>query len=395
MTVMDAAIATESQEELAGQREENRGELLERFVETSPAYYREQFAKIGASAKFVWTFNLAAALLGPIWYGMRSLWKWGLPFVILETFGFIQIARGLFGDLGADARERIAQIQGTLDFRYQQLEAAIKREADNVDVFKRTIASLEQAIADIQAEAAAAEANAIWIALFGLGFLLVVKLAEGIMANPALENRFSQWLSDRSLNAGLSPFRTAISAGFVFIIFAVSIVHFAFPGLVGWLADFPTDQSIRLTAISWVEAFFEFIRSSGQWLFEFISYGIRVVLDALEVSVRADALAGDRQFHHSADLAVGGQRGRRRGGRVPRLYGISRFLGKSDDDAGAARHGGMYLHRAGYTARPVLRPPSALLRRHPADHGLHADHAVLRFHDSRSSRSSRSASRRR
>jgi len=283
MSQPDAVIDTRSAAELAGTRAETRDALLREFVETNPDYYARQFAKIGATARFSWTFNLAAALLGPVWFGMRGLWKWGLPFVILEVIGFIQLARGLFGDLGAAARERIDQVQGTLDFRYKQLDAAIERGADNVDVFRRTIASLEQAIADINAEVALAEAGASKVALFGLGFLLLVKIAEGIVANPALENRFSEWLSDRSIRAGLSPMRTAISAVFVLLVFIVSIVHFAFPGAVGWLATFPTDPAIRLGAIQGVEALFDFIRDTGEGLFASISYGIRVVLDALEV----------------------------------------------------------------------------------------------------------------
>ncbi len=283
MNQVDSILTVESADELADARAENRDELIGTFVETNPDYYRAQFNKIGSTAKFSWTFNLIAALLGPIWYGMRSIWKWALPFTILETFGVIQIARGLFGDLGAEARERIGQIQGTLNFRYEQLEAAEKSGASNVDVFKRAITSLENAIAGIQSEVATAEANAFSIALFGFGFLAIVKIIEGVIANPALENRFSEWLSNRSLRSGLSPWRTGISIAFVLLIFAASIVHYAFPGSVAWLADFPTDQSIRRKAIEWVETFFDFIKTQGQTIFESISYGIRVVLDALEV----------------------------------------------------------------------------------------------------------------
>lgn len=283
MSQVDSILTEESAEELADARAENRDELVGAFVETNPDYYRRQFKKIGSTARFSWTFNLIAALLGPIWFGMRSLWKWALPFTILETFGVIQIARGLFGDLGAGARERIDQIQGTLNFRYEQLDAAQKSGADNVAVFERAITSLEKAISDIQAEVVVAEANAFKIALFGFGFLAVVKIIEGIIANPALENRFSEWLSNRSLRSGLTTWRTAISVGFVLLIFAASIIHYAFPGSVAWLADFPTDRSIRLTAIESVEAFFNFIKSKGAKFFESISYGIRVVLDALEV----------------------------------------------------------------------------------------------------------------
>ena len=103
------------------------------------------------------------------------------------------------------------------------------------------------------------------------------------MANPVLERRYSDWLSDRSIKSGLEPVRIALSVVFVLIVFAVSVVHFAFPGAVAWLTDFPTDPNIRLTAISWVEAFFDFIIASGQWFFDIITFGIRSVLDGLEV----------------------------------------------------------------------------------------------------------------
>ena len=96
-----------------------------------------------------------------------------------------------------------------------------------------------------RAEAAQAQEGAIWIGLFGLAVLMVIKLIEGVMANPSLENRFSAWLSDRTIASGLNSWRTGLSAVFVTIIFAVSILHFSFPGAVTWLATFPTDPAIR------------------------------------------------------------------------------------------------------------------------------------------------------
>ena len=80
MTIQDSVIATESADELAENRAESRDELLREFVKTNPDYYKAQFAKIGSTASFSWTFNFMAALLGPIWFGMRSLWKWGFAF---------------------------------------------------------------------------------------------------------------------------------------------------------------------------------------------------------------------------------------------------------------------------------------------------------------------------
>ena len=257
--------------------------LIAVFVETNPDYYTQKFEIIGEKTGFAWTFNWAAALLGPVWFGMRSLWKWGLPFVMLEVFAYIQIARGWFGDLGAEALDRISQIQGTLAFRKEQLAAAIEKKADNVPVFERAIASLEQAITDIQAEATAAQAAGVSIALAGLAMLIAVKLLQGFLANSVFEKRYFHWLSDKSLPSGLSTSRTFASAGFVFLTIVVSVVHYAFPGKFKFLTQFPTTSSIRLTAISWVEQFFGWMTEKGDWLFTIITRGIRWVLDNLEL----------------------------------------------------------------------------------------------------------------
>ena len=263
--------------------DKTKSELLADFVVSNADYYQRTFDRIGAKSGFTWAFNLAAAILGPIWFGMRGMWNWCLTFVILETFAFIQLGRGLFGDLGAEARDRISQIEGTLDFRREQLAAAIEKNADNVDVFKRTVASLEAAIGDIELEAKALEAGAIWVALFGLAALLIIKTAEGFLANSLLEKRFSEWLSDNSIASGLNPLRTTLGAVFFALVVAISTIHYSFPGAYAWLTDFPTHPDIRLGAIEWVEQFFAFIISSGEWFFALITKGIRAVLDALEV----------------------------------------------------------------------------------------------------------------
>ncbi|PON13885.1 hypothetical protein C2W62_31980 [Candidatus Entotheonella serta] len=142
---------------------DDRSALVTAFVGANSPYYEGAFTRISdKSGVLIWTFNYAAALLGPIWYGMRGLWRWGLPFAILEAFALIQFARGMWGNLATDLHERIAQIESTLQLRQNQLEAAIANNADNVDVFKRTIASLESAIGEIYQEVQQVEAAGIW-----------------------------------------------------------------------------------------------------------------------------------------------------------------------------------------------------------------------------------------
>jgi glycine betaine/proline transport system permease protein len=261
---------------------ERRGNIRT-FVRTSPDYYIQNFDRIGASARFTPTFNLLAGLFGPIWFGARGLWSWALPFLILEALAFVQIARGLFGDLGAEAMARITSIEGTLELRRQQLAAAIENNSDRVDAFQRTVQSLEANIDGFRAEAEAAAAQGPSIALTGLAILVLVKLAQAITANTALEARFSDWLSDRSIRFGMPVQQIVFSAVFMGLIIAAAVVHYSFPGRFSILTEFPTDPDIRLTSIDGVEAFFNWAVLNGEALFDGITYAIRLVLDALEV----------------------------------------------------------------------------------------------------------------
>lgn len=272
-TESDAAIA------YAEERKAN----IRTFVRTSPDYYISNFDKVGASARFTATFNLMAGLFGPIWFGARGLWSWALSFLVIEAIAFVQIARGLFGDLAADAMARIASIEGTLELRRQQLAAAIEAGSDRADAFQRAVDGLEANIGGIRAEAEALAETGPTIALTGLAILIVAKLAQATVANWALEARFSDWLSDRSLRSGMPVSQIVFSAVFMILIVAVAMVHYSFPDRFALLSTFPTDPDIRLTSIDGVEAFFNWAVLNGEALFDGITYGIRLMLDALEL----------------------------------------------------------------------------------------------------------------
>ena len=260
-----------------------RRENIRTFVRTNPDYYIAQFDKIGASSRFTPTFNAMAGLFGPVWFGARGLWSWALPFLIVETLALVQIARGLFGDLAADARDRIASIEGTLELRRQQLASAIETGSDKIDVYQRTVDSLEAAIGGIRAEADALADQGIWIALSGLAMLLVAKAVQATVANWALEARFSDWISDREIRSGLPVSNIVLSAIFMALIVLAAMLHYSFPGRFTLLTEFPTNPDYRLNSIAWVEAFFAFCVANGEALFDAITFGIRTILDALEL----------------------------------------------------------------------------------------------------------------
>ena len=262
---------------------EERRENIRTFVRTNPEYYIRMFDKIGASSKFTPTFNLFAGLFGPIWFGARGLWNWALPFLIIEALALVQMARGMFGDLGAEAMARIASIEGTLELRRQQLAAAIENNSDRIDAFQRTVDSLEANIGGIRAEAEAAAAEGPTIALTGLAILIAAKIAQSLVANSALEARFSDWLSDRTVRSGLPVAEIVFAAIFMVLIVFAAMMHYSFPGRFSLLSDFPTDPDIRLISIDKVEGFFNWAVLNGDALFDAITYFIRLVLDALEI----------------------------------------------------------------------------------------------------------------
>ncbi len=263
--------------------EEDRAELLKRFVGFNPQYYRREFTKIGDTTGFAWSFNLSAALLGPVWFGLRGLWKWGLPFVIVETFALTRIMRGLFGDLSVEARKRIDGIEGTLRLRYEQLQAALDNNTDKVETIRGWIASLEREISNIQLEIRDAEESAVWVTVFGFAVLFMVKAVQGIAANRVLEKRFCEWLSDRSLKSGLEPLSILLSGAFVAFVYLVGVLFYGLNDPTALLGQFPANPQYRLTAIGWIVNFFAWLTDAGDGVFYVISYGIRIFLDQLEV----------------------------------------------------------------------------------------------------------------
>jgi len=261
----------------------SRSELIKNFVISNPNYYIDEFKKIGSKPSYSFSFNLFAALFGPMWFGLRNIWNYALAFLIIETFAVVQIIRGLFGNITKDALEKIDKIQSTIDFRYKQLEAAKENNPDKVEVYERAIKSLEDAMKEYVVDVQQIEASAIWITISGIVLLIFVKFIQGILANTVLEKRYSEWLSNKSISPGMKTKNYLLSIGFTIIIMFFSVIHYSFPGFFSIMNDFPTHPEIRLTSIKWVETIFDYAVIKGDAVFTAITIGIRSVLDFLEL----------------------------------------------------------------------------------------------------------------
>lgn len=258
-------------------------QLIERFAGKNVNYYQKIFARTMEAPGYRFTFNLAAAVLGPVWYAMRGIWSWFLVFLVLETIAYIQIGKGLFGDLGRASRERADSIAATLELRYQQIAAAEQSGSGALAALKRASASLEQALADAQAAAAAADATGLQYILAGLVFLIFAKCLSAALANAKLERQFIAWRSDHGVAHGVFAWRLVLGVILAGFVIGLSMIKFARPDALTFLKTFPTDRSWRLTAGDSVQAGFDAIKASGRGFFDSLTYGMRTLLDWIEI----------------------------------------------------------------------------------------------------------------
>ena len=252
------------------------------FVKTSSDYYQSRFRKIGDSEKTVLTFNWAAAGLGAVWFGMRHLWALFLVFVVLETIAIVQIARGIWGDLGAPILARLEGIEKTLAMRREQLSDAMENAPDKVETFKSAIASLEGAVQSIRLQAEAARNEALALILFGIVLLLAVKLGQGLLANPALRARYVRWRSQPLLKAGLTAPTILLASGLALATYLTCAFKFGFPEQIPALQSFPADPSVQSSVATLIKDWMRETALSTEWFFDGLVQVISAVLDTLE-----------------------------------------------------------------------------------------------------------------
>lgn len=252
------------------------------FVGSHADYYRDQFQKIGDQRGFTFTFNWAAFILGSIWFGMRNLWSYFLPLVAVETMAVVQIARGIWGDLGAPILQRLEGIEKTLVFRHEQLADAKLNATDKIASFEKSIASLEAAVEGIRQEAAVAQGTAFTLVVIGFAVLLAVKTLEAVLANPALQSRYTKWRSDRSLAAGTGIGQISLATVLTSVTYATCALKFGFPAQVELLQSFPADPAVQSSVADAIKAWMNQASVSSEWFFDALTFGIKSVLDALE-----------------------------------------------------------------------------------------------------------------
>jgi glycine betaine/proline transport system permease protein len=258
-------------------------ELAEEFVVQNGPYYTHQFERLEDAQTFAWTFNWAAALLGPLWMAGRNIWGLFWIFIMVEMVALVQIGRGLWGDLGAYDAARAERLADMAAQRLATAQEAAAAGADNADNLAKAAEYLQQnaELARLAAEAAGSLGPALLI--IGIILVLIVKGIQGVLANWTLERRFRRWRSDRTIQSGISTIGMIGASVLMAAMYPITIYRFTVTDVPDWLIAFPADKHLHGKVADWIDELFEVLTRQGDTFFSSITNGIRIMLDSTEI----------------------------------------------------------------------------------------------------------------
>ncbi|MEM7426961.1 MAG: proline/glycine betaine ABC transporter permease [Pseudomonadota bacterium] len=269
------------------------------FVVESQDYYTEEFEKIQGTTGFAWSWNTMAAVFGPLWGAWRGAWGFFWTFLVLELFAFVQLGRGLWGELGADQLARVEKLSANIAKREQQAKEALAAgDQAAADSATRIAENLKKVVAQAQEAADAAAGEAVTILLTGLVLLAIVKLIEGYYANIAYEKQYLKWRArPESVQSGVSN-NSAMFGGILLVaIWPLTLFRFTvtdpdktLSGLTGGflggtvpITDFPVKKEIYAAWAKTGDGWFDWAANNFGDVFDGVTATIRAILDGLEI----------------------------------------------------------------------------------------------------------------
>ena len=269
------------------------------FVVEKPDYYARVFSSIQDATGFVFSWNTAAAVLGPLWAAFRGVWGFFWTFLILELFALVQIGRGLWGELGADQLARFEKLSVNIANREQQARDLLAAGDAAGAAAKQKIADNLQSVAQSaqeQADLAAGEASSILIT--GLVLMLIIKIVEGLYANIAYEKQYLRWRATPSMvQSGTQKNGLWFGALMIVAIWPLTLFRFTVAdpdgklaaitgGFLGGkipLSEFPVGREYLAVLARYGDSGFDWLAIRFSNVFDGITAAIRSVLDGLEL----------------------------------------------------------------------------------------------------------------
>lgn len=266
------------------------------FADRNAAYYVKAFGKIhDANLPIPRSFNLWAALLGPLWASSRAIWGMFWTFLIVEIIAWVQLGRGAWGDPGSQFVEQAARQQARADSLFER--ARQSAEQADIDRFTQLAENIQRAAEGTLQKAAAAQSEASGLIVTGLVLLLAVKLVQGLYANIAYERQYSRWRIDPELvESGVKWRNLVLGVLLAAAIGPLVVYKFTVDSSLSVLDDFPekavsaavlgdAQGTLFASVAGWLEGQIDRAAVAGSDVFDGVVVGIRTVLDALTVAL--------------------------------------------------------------------------------------------------------------
>ena len=253
------------------------------FVIKRTEYYSTVFAKIEGARDFVWTFNISAALLGPLWAGARGVWQFFWIAMVAEIFALVQVGRGWLGSAGAEALARAQDLHVASVVRLAEAHsAAADGRAASAETFERIAQNLEHASGLMAAQATQAAGGASSVLVLGLSMIVLIKIAEGFAANWAYERQYSAWRTNKRVDSGVKPCNIALATFVIGLTYPLTIYRFIAPHVAQSLIRVPVHKALFVTVARALDLFFDRVYRFGSRGFDSIRDVIRFSVHALE-----------------------------------------------------------------------------------------------------------------
>ncbi len=269
------------------------------FVKHNVSYYSKAFSSIQDATGWVFSWNSAAALFGPMWAAFRGAWGFFWTFLVLELFAFVQIGRGLWGELGADQIARYEKLIANIARREEQARDLLASGNATEAAAKQKIADNLQKVANSALEQAEqASTQAVSILITGVVMLLVFKLIEGLYANIVYEKQYLKWrASPDRIVSGTSKGGLWFGGFLLLAIWPLTLLRFTVSdpdaklaaitgGFIGGkipITEFPVGREYMAVLAKKGDAGFDWLALNFSDVFDGITRTIRTVLEGLEI----------------------------------------------------------------------------------------------------------------
>ncbi len=269
------------------------------FAKENQDYYTGEFEKIQGTTGFPWSWNTMAAVVGPLWGAWRGVWGHFWTFLVLELFAFVQLGRGLWGELGADQLAKVERLTANIAKREQQAKEAVAAgDQAAADGALKIAENLKKVVVSAQEAADKAAGEATTILLTGIVLLIAVKVIEGFYANMAYEKQYLAWRANpEKVQAGPNT-GSAIFGGILLIaIWPLTLFRFTVTdpdkilssltgGFLGGslpITEFPVKKEYYASWAKKGDAGFDYLANEFGTVFNGVTATIRAVLDFLEI----------------------------------------------------------------------------------------------------------------